>query len=524
MTSAGTINPKNRLGQYFTPRRVADLMVAMSNAPADARVLEPCSGAGVFLDALRDAGYRRVEAVELDPGLARHAHVDVRQESFVSAALEPGFRLVIGNPPYIRWRNLDEAARDELEQSELWARHFNGLCDYLTIFIARSVELLCAGGELIFITPSFWMHTMHSAGLRDFMLARGAITDLVHFGEAEVFPKVASSIVIFRYVRRAAAPSTRLVRYTGPRKVDVDASDYGAFLASDQVEIGEIPAFEAGAPWVLATESVQERLNALENACRARTTGRGESPVTRLGMVADIANGMVSGLDAAFRIPPDLTLNADEDAARIDVVKGFSLAPYLTTGTTPYIFVAPGLSEAEFEQRFPAFCRQLTPFRERLEARYSYGRDLRYWEWAFLRSFTFFQAAESLIFVPCKERLSNKSCLRFALAPSGSFPTQDVTAIGLKHGVRESPLYLLALLNSPRLYEWVRYKGLMKGEIAEFSEKPLSTMPLRLVDWTSGQEAERHDRIVEDVALYLERGEPGLIDRVNADVDALLFG
>lgn len=532
MTPVSSPKPKHRLGQYFTPRPVADLMVSLAEAPADAQVLEPCSGEGVFLDALLSAGYTAITAIELDEGLARHDEVSVRQESFVSAAIEPGFNLVIGNPPYIRWRNLDEKARVELEGNPLWQQHFNSLSDYLTIFIARAVELLAARGELIFITPSFWMHTMHSAGLRDFMLERGAITDVVHFGEANVFPGVGSSIVIFRYVRDASIARTRLVRYVGPRSgIELSDSDFTAFADSAEVICQEIHPFEVGEPWVLASDDVQRRLSDLEEACRvpaARVRAQGNllegHPIARVGSVAHIANGMVSGLDAAFRIPPDLSLNNDEKVATIQVAKGFSLTPYRVTKTIPYIFVPDGMEENQFESTYPAFAGHLAEFRDRLEGRYAYGRDLKYWEWAFLRSYKFFRSTENLIFIPCKERLSNKDFLRFALAPQSAFPTQDVTAIGVKEGVEESPLYLLAMLNYPGLYEWVRYKGLMKGEVAEFSEKPLSAMPVRLIDWTSPSEVGAHDQVVADVRAYLAEPSDPVRARIVSNMEQLLFG
>ncbi len=532
MTSVSSPKPKNKLGQYFTPRPVADLMVSLAHTLPEGRALEPCSGEGVFVDALLGAGYADITAVEVDGDLAHHDQILVRNESFVSAGLEAGFDLVIGNPPYIRWRNLDEGARDELEGSPLWQEHFNSLSDYLTIFIARSVELLAAGGEMVFITPSFWMHTLHSASLRDFMLERGSITDVVHFGEATVFPGVGSSIIIFRYAREVEVESTRLFRYVGPRSgIEFGDAGFEAFASSKDVVCEEVPAFEVGKQWVLAPERTQRRLSRLEQACRvpasagpAQKALLDDAPVGTLGAMTDIANGMVSGLDAAFRVPPGVKLNEDEKAATIQVAKGFALSPYIVTGTIPYVFVPEGLEEHEFEATYPTFASHLSEFRGRLENRYAYGRDLKYWEWAFLRSYKFFSSNDDLIFVPCKERLSNKDFLRFALAPRGSFPTQDVTAIGVKAGVKESPLYLLAVLNFPGMYEWVRYKGLMKGEVAEFSEKPLSRMPVRLIDWTSRTEVEAHDRVVGDVKAYLADGDERLRGQIAKDIEQLLFG
>jgi len=94
----------------------------------------------------------------------------------------------------------------------------------------------------------------------------------------------------------------------------------------------------------------------------------------------------------------------------------------------------------------------------------------------------------------------------------------------VKEGVEESPLYLLAMLNYPGLYEWVRYKGLMKGEVAEFSEKPLSAMPVRLIDWTSPSEVGAHDQVVADVRAYLAEPSDPVRARIVSNMEQLLFG
>ena len=222
---------KHPWGQVFTPRRVADLMVSMSKN-AGGTVLEPTAGEGVFLDALRDAGSSNVLAYELDDDLVSRSAHEMVAGSFVSADLDREFDLIVGNPPYVRWRDLDPALKEELAEDALWQQYFTSLSDYLTIFIAKSVNLLRDHGELIFITPSFWMHTQHSDALRSFMLTRGSFTHLIHFGEATVFPGIATSIVIFRFVRGTGEQrDIRFARYAGPRKVELPDGTYETLVS-----------------------------------------------------------------------------------------------------------------------------------------------------------------------------------------------------------------------------------------------------------------------------------------------------
>lgn len=180
------MNDKKNLGQYFTPEDMAAFMLDLSRCPTTDRVLEPSSGEGVFLDLLEQRNFRNVVAYEIDEVLAKKRS-NVICESFVSADIDNGFGLAIGNPPYIRWKNLSNDLKKELEVNPLWTRYFNALCDYSYIFMLKSVELLKEGGELIFICPEYWMNTTHSQTLRNYFLEHGYFTDFYIFNEAPIF-------------------------------------------------------------------------------------------------------------------------------------------------------------------------------------------------------------------------------------------------------------------------------------------------------------------------------------------------
>ena len=102
MTPSQKKNSKNKYGQYFTPKVVADFMVGLANISPNTKVLEPACGEGVFLSLLQEKGIKNITAFEIDTALAHSFHF-VRHESFVSAHLTEKYDLIIGNPPYIRW-------------------------------------------------------------------------------------------------------------------------------------------------------------------------------------------------------------------------------------------------------------------------------------------------------------------------------------------------------------------------------------------------------------------------------------
>lgn len=515
---------KNVHGQYFTPRSVADLMVRLSSSGCATPTLEPSSGQGVFLDALADAGFTDVEAVEIDPVLARHPQVPVHCQSFLTFSPARKYGLIIGNPPYIRWKDLPEEARQEMRDHALYGELFNSLSDYLTAFIAGSVELLSDGGELIFVTPSFWMHTLHSGPLRDWVLSRGTITDVVDFGEAQVFPKVASSIVIFRFVKSPnTTPAVSHHLYVGPRKVSsstLKLEDSSLFVTR------AIRPFQQGSHWTMATEEELVPVEGLERACTVTEGGLFDtSTLVRLGQFVQIANGMVSGLDRAFQISREVQelLSEVELAATLRVSKAMQLTNYVALAEMRYVDIPLGLSIEQVRNRYPNLLKCLEPYQEDLRERYSYGRDIPYWEWAFRRSETFLRSAQAKGFIPCKERLTSRDRVRVALVEEGVVAVQDVTAFAPLPNVQESIEYVVAYLNHPWITKWIMRKGLLKGGVAEFSEKPLSEIPFRRIEWDRPDEVQVHGQVTHMMRAIMKATDAER-ERLDAAIVASIDG
>ena len=490
---------KNKLGQYFTPSQICDFMVSLSSKPQTASVLEPSSGEGAFLDALFKAGFKNVTGVEIDPLIASHSSYPVENASFITWKNSGLFDLVIGNPPYIRWKDLADEQKSELMNHRFFGSMINSLSDYLLPFIALSIEKLSTRGELIFITPSFWLQTKHSAPLREYLSRHGSITDLVDFGEAKIFKDVATSLVIFRFVKDATTSETKLHRFLGKKvgSSHLDINDPNLFRSE------VISFFESKGKFVSAFDDEVRGPLALEYEC---TIG-GE--LVCLGEVVRIANGMVTGLDEAFKLTHDFVgkLDKTELAGVSRVIKGKDLKRLYSPDYTYYIDIDPSLSDPEVESNFPSLLEKLQPWKDNLLKRYVNGQELKWWQWSFYRSATFHRANAERGFVPGKERLTHKPYVRFSLASENVIATQDVTAFGPLPGTRESISYIIGFLNLPAVSDWVRVFGLMKGGVAEFSEKPLSEIPFRRIDWANDAETSIHNKICELVDGARTSGE-----------------
>lgn len=231
---------------------------------------------------------------------------------------------------------------------------------------------------------------------------------------------------------------------------------------------------------------------------------------------------MVSGLDKAFQVNIK-NLNAEEKKYLIKVIKAKSLEPFTHNGITDYFLIEEGIveSEEDFIKKFPNFYQQIQYYKEDLNKRYQYNREINFWEWVFLRNYKLFSKETPRIFVPCKERISNKNHFRFSFVESGIYPTQDVTAIFPKKETKESIYYILALLNSKFVFDWLRFNGIVKGNIVEFSEKPIASIPYRKIDFNNIDEKTAHDTIVKHTKKYIENKSNNDLEKIAIEFNKL---
>ncbi|MDH2925431.1 adenine-specific DNA-methyltransferase [Nicoletella semolina] len=490
---------KNAYGQYFTPKIMADFMVQLSTVSKTGHILEPSCGEGVFLDSLIENGFKNITAYEIDKSLSTDNQYSVTYQSFISANIQNKFDLIIGNPPYIRWKNLEINLKDELLINELWQKYCNSLCDYLYIFIIKSILLLNENGELIFICPAYWLNTSNAQKMRNFMLENGYINSIIHFNESKIFHKVTSSTIVFKYTKsKKHPPNVHITRLNTPQKITLELLENIFYKKNiKNIDYFQIEPFEKNKIWSLQTNSIKKKLSEFELSClklNQQELLEQNCQLITLKDVCDIGNGMVSGLDKAFQYP-SLSLSCLEKNSLIRVIKAKDLEPFIARNETPYIFVNKNISEQEFQNNYPNFYDHLQDYKGDLDKRYQYNKNITYWQWVFLRNYKLFSQKQKRIFVPCKERISHKDYVRFALVDECFYPTQDVTAIFRKDHIRESIEYITAYLNQPIVFQWLKYNGVIKGNILEFSEKPLSSIPFKLIDWENIKEVRLHNEI-----------------------------
>jgi len=521
---------KNKYGQYFTPELIANFMIELADIEKNSKILEPSSGTGVFLDLLQKKGFNNFLGYEIDTELAKK-HESVKNESFVSAEINEKYNLIIGNPPYIRWKNLEDELKRDLSTNHLWNKYFNSLCDYSYIFILKSIELLEENGQLIFITPEYWLNTMHSISLRNYMLRNGYFAEIYHFNETPIFEKATVSTIVFKYIKTKSDKNSKIdiVKYYANRKLTAQiVENIKNKIPDEKTEVFQANQFKENDRWLLTDEKTIKEFQIFESKCKKQSPKQTLSLFEKtksndyhtIGEICEIGNGMVSGLDKAFQLNGQI-LTEKEKENSIKVIKAKNLEPFVYNEITNYIFANEIADEKSLITNFPNYFKKLQAFKPQLEKRYQYNKKIDYWKWVFMRNFNLFNTEEPRIFVPCKERISNKNHFRFTYVESGIFPTQDVTALFKKKNVEESLYYILALLNNHRTFNWLKYNGVVKGNIVEFSEKPIASIPFRKIDWQNKMETEIHNNIASFCKNYIKTKSKNTLNQLNQEIDKL---
>ncbi len=172
------------LGQVFTPHTVVAEMLQLRRNFG--RTLEPSCGDGAFFNEIMGC-----VGIEIDSNYCPDGAINI---DFFDYPLEEKFDTIIGNPPYVRYQDIQETTK-----SKLSSRLFDNRSNLYLFFIEKAIKHLRHGGELIFITPRDFLKATSSILLNRFIYESGTITDLIDLGDKSVFKGFSPNCIIFRF-------------------------------------------------------------------------------------------------------------------------------------------------------------------------------------------------------------------------------------------------------------------------------------------------------------------------------------
>ncbi len=173
-----TVEERKRLGAYYTSRRVANFLAGVSVCTRQDRVLEPCFGGGVFLEAVwrrflqltPSGAYGEIVGIDSDPCVVREGERKFPYANLLCSnffAVDPGagwkFDVVIGNPPFIRYHRFRGHERElGLAQARKAGVVFPALASAWAPFLVHATRFLAVGGRMAVVAPMEMMYARYA--------------------------------------------------------------------------------------------------------------------------------------------------------------------------------------------------------------------------------------------------------------------------------------------------------------------------------------------------------------------------
>ncbi|GAK52757.1 DNA modification methylase [Candidatus Moduliflexus flocculans] len=117
---------------------------------------------------------------------------------------EPGFDIVIGNPPYVQLQKNGGTLAKRYQDAGF--QTFERTGDLYCLFYEQGHRLLNPNGRLCFITSNKWMRAGYGESMRTFFLANATPKILIDFGDAPLFENATTYTNILLFSKRAAMP------------------------------------------------------------------------------------------------------------------------------------------------------------------------------------------------------------------------------------------------------------------------------------------------------------------------------
>lgn len=160
-----------------------------------------------------------------------------------------GFDCVVGNPPYVRNRNIIEPTKSQMNN---WECAANGNVDLYMPFYEVGLKLLSSNGVLGYISPNTFLQAVNGRSLRNFFVAQSARLEITDFRDSQVFKNVTS----YTCVVIAEKNSDRVINYSRIKENET--------LGEQQYTSYKINDFEINKPWRLCDSESDSIIAKLE--------------------------------------------------------------------------------------------------------------------------------------------------------------------------------------------------------------------------------------------------------------------
>ncbi len=462
----------------------------------------------------------------------------------IKEKLTDKFFYCCSNPPYVGEKGHKELFRQTLRLYPYWKKYYQGKMDYLYWFIVLGLSKLREWGKLGFITSAYWPTADGASKLRKYILKNAKIKEMIFFGDVKIFEHAKGQHNMVFVLTKCSGKEHKEERENNHIKIvqvkcknqdlpgntireildfltkhiqkHIDKPRYeDKFIKIfwSGVKQGELP--QDGGAWneVFLSRSTKQFIACIESQGKP------------LQMFCQIVQGIVSGADRVthhnIRLLPEekirednvkvgngifiltqrekenLTLTSVEETLLHKTYKNSDINPYYVDFTnSPEIYIIYTAKETDIDA-YPNIEAHLRKFKEILADRLNRYNESYSW-------FCLHREREEKLLSSTKIVTSRwgEDIKPFALQTGNFYENSDINLIIPKTETRESILYILGILNSGVIINWMRVKARQKGLTRQ---SILLQIPIHLINFEDPEEVRMHNVTVNKVKSIREK-------------------
>jgi len=162
------------------------------------------------------------------PSLLNNEEQEIKDIKNRAGQYSEGFDFVVGNPPYLEAKKMDSNTKKLCK--ETCPNVANGAFDLFVCFIDKGLRLLKTNGKLGYIFPNKFLIANYAKKMREELLDKYTIKEIIDVSECEIFENVSVYPVIM--VIQNKKPQDNLVK-TAEKVVSIKELDNKSFITTE---------------------------------------------------------------------------------------------------------------------------------------------------------------------------------------------------------------------------------------------------------------------------------------------------
>lgn len=163
-----------------------------------------------------------------------------------------GFDCVVGNPPYVRNKNMSSDTKNHLAN---WVSSSVGNVDLYIPFFEIGIKLLSDNGRLGYISPNSYLQGVNGRSLRRYFATEQYQLEIIDFRDSQVFENVTSYTCITLIDKAVSEDTIKYFRLNETNTLETHI--FSEYYYTD---------FPDGKPWRMMEHSIDEVIHKLESS------------------------------------------------------------------------------------------------------------------------------------------------------------------------------------------------------------------------------------------------------------------